>query len=478
MHPKVARFETMIRNYDNNMTASGNGFDEMEPMRKIYTVSELNGQIKSLLEEQFPFVWIVGEVSNFRIPLSGHFYFTLKDEASQISAVMFRGQQRQLKFQPEDGMRITGMGRLSVYEPRGTYQIILEYLEPSGIGALQIAFEKLKARLADEGLFDDKHKKAVPFLPHKIALITSPSGAAVHDMLNIIDRRFPNVNIQVFGVKVQGEGAETEIAGAIEQLNQKTDIDVAILARGGGSLEDLQAFNSESVARAIYASEIPIISGIGHETDYTIADFVSDLRAPTPSAAAELAVPVKIELLQRINDLSADLRYRMTHLIQRFRTSLADMSQRLIDPQKQIEDWRLRIDDVASRMVRNVKMRLDRKKERFFWLKDRLLINSPSNQSRNLNIMVEQNAYKLLKLINIIIDKKSADLRKLSVQLQTLSPISILKRGYSITRTIPDLNVVMDPKMVAIGQDLEVMVAKGTLTCRVKGKSENGPENI
>jgi exodeoxyribonuclease VII large subunit len=478
VHPKVARFETMIRNYDNNMTASGNGFDEMEPMRKIYTVSELNGQIKSLLEEQFPFVWIVGEVSNFRIPLSGHFYFTLKDEASQISAVMFRGQQRQLKFQPEDGMRITGMGRLSVYEPRGTYQIILEYLEPSGIGALQIAFEKLKARLADEGLFDDKHKKAVPFLPHKIALITSPSGAAVHDMLNIIDRRFPNVNIQVFGVKVQGEGAETEIAGAIEQLNQKTDIDVAILARGGGSLEDLQAFNSESVARAIYASEIPIISGIGHETDYTIADFVSDLRAPTPSAAAELAVPVKIELLQRINDLSADLRYRMTHLIQRFRTSLADMSQRLIDPQKQIEDWRLRIDDVASRMIRNVKMRLDRKKERFFWLKDRLLINSPSNQSRNLNIMVEQNAYKLLKLINIIIDKKSADLRKLSVQLQTLSPISILKRGYSITRTIPDLNVVMDPKMVAIGQDLEVMVAKGTLTCRVKGKSENGPENI
>jgi exodeoxyribonuclease VII large subunit len=168
----------------------------------------------------------------------------------------------------------------------------------------------------------------------------------------------------------------------------------------------------------------------------------------------------------------------MTHLIQRFRTSLADMSQRLIDPQKQIEDWRLRIDDVASRMIRNVKMRLDRKKERFFWLKDRLLINSPSNQSRNLNIMVEQNAYKLLKLINIIIDKKSADLRKLSVQLQTLSPISILKRGYSITRTIPDLNVVMDPKMVAIGQDLEVMVAKGTLTCRVKGKSENGPENI
>ncbi|MGD2037635.1 MAG: exodeoxyribonuclease VII large subunit, partial [Desulfobacterales bacterium] len=311
---QTACFERMIRNFDKNMTASHNGFDEMEPMRKIYTVSELNAQIKSLLEEQFPFVWIVGEVSNFRTPLSGHFYFTLKDDASQISAVMFRGQQRQLKFQPEDGMRITGMGRLSVYEPRGTYQIILEYLEPSGIGALQIAFEKLKSRLADEGLFDERHKKAIPFLPHKIALITSPSGAAVHDMLNIIDRRFPNVNIQVFGVKVQGDGAEAEIAAALEQLNQQTDIDVAILARGGGSLEDLQAFNSESVARAVYASEIPTICGIGHETDYTIADFVADLRAPTPSAAAELAVPVKSELLQRLNDLSVDLSYRMTNL--------------------------------------------------------------------------------------------------------------------------------------------------------------------
>jgi exodeoxyribonuclease VII large subunit len=468
----------MIRNFDKNMTASHNGFDEMEPMRKIYTVSELNAQIKSLLEEQFPFVWIVGEVSNFRTPLSGHFYFTLKDDASQISAVMFRGQQRQLKFQPEDGMRITGMGRLSVYEPRGTYQIILEYLEPSGIGALQIAFEKLKSRLADEGLFDERHKKAIPFLPHKIALITSPSGAAVHDMLNIIDRRFPNVNIQVFGVKVQGDGAEAEIAAALEQLNQQTDIDVAILARGGGSLEDLQAFNSESVARAVYTSEIPTICGIGHETDYTIADFVADLRAPTPSAAAELAVPVKSELLQRLNDLSVDLRYRMTNLIQRFRINLTDMSQRLVDPQKQIEDWRLRIDDIASRLIRCVQMRLDRQKERCVWWKDRLLNNSPSHQSDKLKAIVDQNKYKLLKSINKIYDKKAAELRELSVQLQILSPIAILKRGYSITRTIPDLNLVIDPRTVSIGQDLEVMVAKGTLTCRVKGKSENGPENI
>ncbi|MGD9077879.1 MAG: exodeoxyribonuclease VII large subunit, partial [Desulfobacterales bacterium] len=426
----------------------------------------------------FPFIWIVGEISNFRIPLSGHFYFTLKDQESQLSAVMFRGQQRQLKFRPEDGMRITGMGRLSVYEPRGTYQIILEYLEPSGIGALQIAYEKLKAMLADEGLFDEKHKKAIPYLPRKIALITSPSGAAVHDMLNIIDRRFPNVNIQVYGVKVQGDGADSEIVAALEYLNKQADADVAIVARGGGSLEDLQAFNSENVARAVFASEIPIISGIGHETDYTIADFVADLRAPTPSAAAELAVPVKSELLQIVKSLFKDLKYRMENTINRLEGSLRDMSQRLIDPRKQIQDYRLQMDDYTSRLIRHAQILVDRRKERFQWWKDRMLNNSPAHQSRNMNVIIEQNRYKLIKSFEKIIEKKLARLRELRGQLETLSPIGILKRGYSITRTIPDLKVVIDPKIVSLEQDLEVMVAKGTLTCRVKGKSENGPENI
>ena len=466
------------RNTDINLNDSQDGFDEMDPIRKIYTVSELNANIKSLLEEQFPFIWIVAEISNFRTPLSGHFYFTLKDEESQLNAVMFRGQQQQLKFKPEDGMRITGMGRLSVYEPRGTYQIILEYLEPAGIGALQVAFEKLKTKLADEGLFDEKHKNAIPFLPRKIALVTSPTGAVVHDMLNIIDRRFYNMNLQVFPVKVQGSGAEEEIIAALDQLDQKADADVAILARGGGSLEDLQAFNSESVSRAVFASEIPIISAIGHETDYTIVDFVADLRAPTPSAAAELAVPVKSELLQKLRDISEDLKYRMTNTIDRLEFTLRDLSQRLANPRKQIEDWRLRMDDYSSRLIRDVQVLLDRQKERFRWWQGRLVNNSPALQSHNLNVIVEQNSYKLLKSFAKNIDGKAARLRELSVQLETLSPIAILKRGYSITRTLPDLNLVLDPKTVSIEQDIQVMVAKGTLTCRVKGKSENGPENI
>jgi exodeoxyribonuclease VII large subunit len=468
----------MAPNNDKNMADWAGDFEGMETTRKVYTISELNVDIKLLLEEQFPFVWIIGEISNFRIPASGHFYFTLKDQSSQLNAVMFRGQQRNLKFEPEDGMNITGMGRLSVYEPRGTYQIILEYMEPAGVGALQIAYEKLKARLAEEGLFDEKHKKSIPFLPQKIALITSPSGAVVHDMLNIINRRFRNVHLQIFPVKVQGDGAADEIVDALELLNQTTDVDVAIVARGGGSLEDLQTFNAERVVRSVFESRIPVISAVGHETDYTITDFVADLRAPTPSAAAELAVPVKNELLRMVNDSFVALEYRVCNLIERYRRNLTDFAKRLVDPKKQIQDWRLRLDDFASRLSRNFIMLLDRKNEQHKWWLDRLVAHSPAAQVHNINLIIEQNIYKLLKTYSKEFENKTARLRELNARLEALSPIAILERGYSITRTIPDSKVVLNPRMVSINQDLEVMVAKGTLTCRVKGKSENGPKNI
>jgi exodeoxyribonuclease VII large subunit len=370
------------------------------------------------------------------------------------------------------------MGRLGVYEPRGTYQIILEYMEPSGVGALQIAYEKLKARLAEEGLFDKKYKQAIPFLPQKIALVTSPSGAAVHDMLNVIDRRFSNMNIQIFPVKVQGDGAEDEIVAALALLNQRADVDVAILARGGGSLEDLQAFNTERVARAVFASGIPIISAVGHETDYTIVDFVADLRAPTPSAAAELAVPVKNQLFQSVKDTSSELGYRMLNQVERLRLNLIDVTKGLLDPRKQIQDWRLRLDDFASRLSRQTSILLGRKIERLKWWQDRLVAHSPKSQISNLNVIIEQYLFNLLKIFNKNLERKSAWLGELRARLETLSPIAILERGYSITRTIPDLKVVRNPKRVSINQDLEVMVAKGSLTCRVKEKSENGPKNI
>ena len=440
----------------------------------IYTVSELNANIKSLIEEKFPFVWIFGEISNFRIPASGHFYFTLKDDASQISSVMFRGQQRNLKFEPEDGQNVIGMGRISVYEPRGTYQIIIEYLEPSGAGALQIAFEKLKKRLADEGCFDDVHKKPLPFLPNKISIITSPSGAVVHDILHIINRRFPNLAIQIIPVKVQGEGAVEQIVAAVARLNLAKDSDVAILARGGGSLEDLQAFNTESVARAVFSSKIPIISAVGHETDYTISDFVADLRAPTPSAAAELVVPQKSELKQHCKDLRTLLKIKIDHYFKNLNQKVNENSKRLVDPRRKLEDSCLKVDDLTARLNRILFHRILRERKHYDFWDDRLHVNSPIHLFKNTKIKLEQNHNNLIKSFKIYNKSNQIKVRELAATLQVLSPAAILARGYSITRTIPGKTVVKDPETVSLDQDLEVMVASGRLYCRVKGKSTNG----
>ncbi|MGB5749643.1 MAG: exodeoxyribonuclease VII large subunit [Desulfobacterales bacterium] len=446
--------------------------------RKIYSVSELNANIKNLLEESFPFVWIFGEISDFRIPASGHYYFSLKDAASQISAVMFRGQQRKLKFEPEDGLSVTGMGRISLYEPRGTYQIILEYLEPSGIGALQVAFEQLKNRLADEGLFKDENKIELPFIPNKIGVITSPSGAVVHDILQIINRRYPNIAVQIFPVKVQGEGAVEEIVSAVDLLNALDECDVAILGRGGGSLEDLQAFNSEPVARAIFASRIPIISAVGHETDYTIGDFVADLRAPTPSAAAEVVVPEKSALERRCKEIESLLQAKITHYINDIKINIQQISKRLADPRRKIEDLRLRIDDLYLRLNRTFGYRIRRDRENLKFRADRLSANNPRFLVQNIKKQLEQNYNNLFKSFIISNNSNQIRIRELAAKLEALSPVAILSRGYSITRTIPDAKVIKDPHTVSLNQDLEVMVAKGRLFCRVKGKSTDGQKDF
>jgi len=438
--------------------------------RRIYTVSDLTADIKVLLEEKFPFVWICGEISNFRVPVSGHFYFTLKDENAQINAVMFRSQNRNLKFVPEDGMSVTGLGRISVYEPRGTYQILFEYIEPEGTGAIQLAFEQLKARLAEEGLFDENHKKPLPFLPQKISIITSPTGAVVHDILKIINRRFSNVHIEIIPVKVQGEGAENEIVSALKLLNARADSDIAIIARGGGSLEDFHAFNSEDVARSIFASEIQIISAVGHETDFSIADFVADLRAPTPSAAAELVVPLKNDLLKRCAELSMTLTNRFFRSIEHLRMLVKEISNRLVDPTKKIEDLMLRTDDLFARLIRSYKNSVLQWRERLEWRVDRLNANNPLIHIKKLNEELAQEYDNLLIYIKICLNEKHFLLRELTSRLHALSPNAILARGYSITRTIPDAVVVRDPQEVSIGQDLEVLVAKGSIICSVKGK--------
>jgi len=452
--------------------------DAASQVRKVYSVSELNADIKTLIENSFPFVWIFGEISNFRIPASGHFYFTLKDSASQISAVMFRGQQRQLKFEPEDGMSVTGMGRLGVYEPRGTYQIILEYLEPSGIGALQIAFEKLKKRLAAEGCFDDKFKKPIPFLPNNISIITSSSGAVVHDILKTINRRFANSRIQIIPAKVQGHGAAQEIAAALELLNARNEAEVAILARGGGSLEDLQAFNTESVARAIFASKIPIISAVGHETDYTIADFVADLRAPTPTAAAELVVPEKSDLQRHVNDILMRLRTEILFYFDGLNVRIKEISKRLIDPRRKLEDYRLRLDDLCARFHRSLRLRVRREREYLDFWHNRLDANTPRLFLIKSKKHLEQIIDKLIKSLIISNHSKQINIRELTAKLEALNPLAILARGYSVTRTVPEAAVIKDSQNVALNQELELMLAKGRLICRVKGRSNHGKKNF
>lgn len=435
--------------------------------RQLYTVSKLTKEIKVLLENKFPFIWISGEISNLTIPASGHLYFTLKDKTAQIGAVMFRGQRRQLKFDVADGMQIIGLGRISVYEPRGTYQVIFEYLEPKGVGALQFAFEQLKARLAEEGLFDVSHKKALPFLPEKIALITSPTGAVVHDMLQVLSRRFPGMRIVIIPVKVQGEGAVEELVAAIRLLNDIKHIDVAIIARGGGSIEDLQAFNDESVARAIFAATVPIVSAVGHETDFTIADFVADMRAPTPSVAAELVVPLKHELIRRVETLSHRLpRFSHQHL-SHLRFQVAQMDRRLIHPAKKLQDLQLRLDELVGRLTRNVqgvhRLNLERLVRRI----EALQSNTPSVRvARNRDKLRQMEGRLLLGRHYYVNGKKSA-FQKLIAKLQALSPLAILSRGYSITRTVPEGRVVKDAGEVRAGRELEIIVEKGAFRVSV-----------
>jgi len=432
------------------------------------TVSELTANIKSLLEDRFSFIWLTGEISNVRVPASGHIYFSIKDAHAQINAVMFKGQNRKLKFRLEDGMQINGLGRVTVYEPRGSYQIILEYMEPGGIGALQVAFDQLKSKLRKEGLFEMEYKKALPFLPRHIGIITSPSGDVVHDILRIVNRRFPNVRIQIVAATVQGDSAEKELVDAIRLLNRQDKADVAILARGGGSLEDLQAFNSERVARAIFESKIPIISAVGHETDYTIADFVADIRVPTPSAAAELVVPVKTDLRYTCLDLDRQLIASIRRRIEHTRNRLENNRSRLIDPRRKIQDHRIHLDNVSNRLHFAIRRILEKNRERKDWSNQRLSIYTPSKLVLKFKEKLDILNHNMQITLNYTISKTQNQFQKTDALLNTLNPTAILSRGYSITRTVPENNVVRDESEVHKNQDLEILLGKGVINVTVR----------
>jgi exodeoxyribonuclease VII large subunit len=392
------------------------------PERHLLTVSQLTDLIKTSLEESFYDIWMEGEISNLRIPTSGHIYLTLKDKASQIRAIIFKSSARNIKFELKDGIHIICHGRITVYDPRGEYQIVIDTVEPQGIGALQLAFEQLKEKLLKEGLFDAKRKRPIPLLPRKIGIITSPTGAAIRDMLNIINRRFANVHIIINPVPVQGEGAGAEIARAIEEMNEFEDIDVLIVGRGGGSLEDLWAFNEEVVARAIYTSRIPVISAVGHEIDFTISDFVADLRAPTPSAAAELVVKNKQDIIDNLCHIFLRLKNGTKAIFDSKMAFLREQIRAIKVPAARVNEYIQRIDDLSIRLSGGIGRYLD-----------------------GLKKQAEAAAGKL----------------------NALSPLATLSRGYSIAMKLPEMQIIKDAKEVQKGDEINIRLHKGNLICVV-----------
>jgi len=440
------------------------------PLRYVLTVSELTQEIKAALEVKFSDVWVEGEISNLKVPPSGHLYFTLKDDFSQIRVVLFRMKSRAIRFVPEDGLHVVCRGRVGLYEKRGEYQLIIEEMEPKGIGALQLAFLQLKERLEKEGLFDISHKKPIPTLPQTIGIVTSPTGAAIQDMIQIIHRRFENVTLLLYPVRVQGGGASGEIAEGIRHFNRMKNVDVIIVGRGGGSLEDLWAFNEEEVARAIHHSKIPVVSAVGHETDYTISDFVADLRAPTPSAAAELVVKDKRELKKNLHRLKDVLENQMTQYLQEMKANLFHLNKDLIDPRKMIEDYLLRLDDLVNQSRKLLLWNLTRRKEKRLFLAERLNLQSPFQRIRNMETSLSDARKWLGQNMRHKIQIKKQNLKGILGKLDSLSPLSILQRGYSITRKLPSLKILRDAAEVLVGDKVEVKLHRGTLSCSVEEK--------
>jgi len=435
---------------------------------RIYTVSDLTVDIKTLLEERFDFIWIEAEISNFRSPSSGHYYLVLKDEKAQIKAVMFRPQTRRLGFIPEDGMKVIVRGRISVYEPRGEYQILLDYMEPLGLGAMALAFEQLKKKLAAQGLFDEKIKKPLPYLPQHIAVITSPTGAAIRDFTKIILRRFSNIRITVIPVKVQGEEAASEMIEALTVANRELDADLIVLTRGGGSLEDLWAFNNEQLAFAIRASSIPVVSAVGHEIDVTISDLVADFRAPTPSAAAEMIVAEKDGLYRQLDIIMKRLASTLTARLHSLNQNVAMLKKGLPDPKRRIADSWLRLDDLNNRLFRTVLLVISERRARLSAEVRALLSHSPEKMIYNLDKTLMHDRHLLEHVISNLLHEKSMCLDLLAEKIKTLGPYSVLERGYSITMKMPDKKAVKSIEGLEKGDAVRVIVYDGELDCRIE----------
>jgi exodeoxyribonuclease VII large subunit len=441
---------------------------DFTPQRKIFSVSELNAAIRAILDEEFQDISVAGEISGLKLAASGHYYFTLKERDAQVKCVAFRSAARYWKFKPQDGLAVLARGRIDVYEARGEYQLLVESLEPQGFGALQLAFEQLKQKLAAEGLFDTARKRPLPRFPRRIGIVTSPRGAAIADMVQILSRRFPGIHVRLYPALVQGEGAVEEVVRGIEYFSRTGWPDLVIVGRGGGSLEDLWTFNEEAVARAIAACAVPVISAVGHETDVTIADFVADLRAPTPSAAAELAVPNLQDIIDRIEAARAKatqgLRYRLAMLERQLRQQGIDRALGVLH--RSVGRHLQRIDEQEYRLRESVRGAIETRERARRGLEERLRHFDVRPRLAADRRRMEAAHTAVLEMVRRRLALRRSDWEQARAKLEQLSPLKILDRGYAIVSN--EGGVVKDPHAAPVGSAIHVRVAKGELDARVE----------
>jgi len=447
---------------DNNSIYS----DLVENATEIYSVSQLNNEVRELIEANYPAVWVEGEISNLARPASGHIYFSLKDESAQARCAMFRMANRQLKFKPENGMQVLVRARVSLYEARGDFQLIADYMEEAGDGLLRKQFEALKLKLSEEGLFDSEHKKQIPELPSQIGIITSPSGAAIRDIISVLKRRFPSIPLIIYPIPVQGDDAPPAIVKMIAKANQRNECDVLILARGGGSLEDLWAFNNEKVARAIFASKIPVVSGVGHEIDFTIADFVADVRAPTPSAAAELVSPDRNEWLSAITQMGTRLAKLISQKLSHTNQRVVWLQKRIVHPQQRIERVAQRVDELEQRLQHIFRIRRQHYQATLSALDTRLHQCSPGHHVEKMQMKQQTLQLRMKSTMTRQLEQQQNRLKNLSRALDAVSPLATLGRGYAIVKA-SDGGIVKDAKQLKLGEEISTQVKKGVIISTV-----------
>ena len=448
--------------------------DSKKPDPKVFSVSELNLQARVTIEKQFNLVWVEGELSNFARPRSGHWYFTLKDDNAQVRCAMFANRNRLAQLQPADGQQVLIKGRVSIYEGRGDFQIIVDQIEHAGEGLLRQAYEQLKVKLSSEGLFSEESKKPLPSYPRHIAIVSSPTGAAVKDILAVWGRRYPALEVTLVPTSVQGENAATEIIEALDSA-EKLGPDLIIVTRGGGSLEDLWSFNLESVARRIFACQIPLVSAIGHEIDFTIADFVSDIRAPTPSAAAEIAVPELTEIRDQVKDFEKTLINSWKNTKQMLQLTLQNARLRLLSPTTVIEQAHQRIDDASNRTLTAITRLIDLQKERLANNRAQLRILGPNQKLSGAKSELLSKKTRLIRSIQDKLLKDDERLRSLARVLESVSPLPTLSRGYAIVRDQDSASVLTKKSQLEMGQRVVTRITDAIFVSKIE-KIENTEE--